>query len=62
MKRIRPQRKRNTGGIRMKKEKQLVCAECGFPILVNMRYARHPDGTVLCEDCYKALQKKGVIG
>ena len=46
----------------MKKEKQLVCAECGFPILVNMRYARHPDGTVLCEDCYKALQKKGVIG
>ena len=29
------------------------CKECDCPILLHMKYYKHTDGTILCEDCFK---------
>ena len=36
-----------------------VCSECGFIIVVHQKYLLHDDGTVLCEKCFKKLEKEG---
>lgn len=35
----------------------MECSKCGMPILVHMKYAKHEDGTILCEDCFKKMVK-----
>lgn len=45
-----------------KMEEVLVCAECGKTIEYFAKYAKNDkDGTILCEECFKKLIKKGVI-
>jgi len=39
-----------------------VCNECGKEIALFSKYAKHENGTILCEKCFKKLKKKGVIG
>jgi len=39
-----------------------VCKECGFPITKFQKYLMNDkDGTVLCIECFKKLQKEGKI-
>jgi len=48
----------------MKKQKipsNPVCKECGFPIVKYQNFFMHNDGTVLCEKCFKKLEKEGKI-
>lgn len=38
-----------------------ICKECGFPIAMHQKFLLHTDGTVLCEKCFKKLEKEGEL-
>lgn len=38
-----------------------ICKECKFPIARFQKYLLHDNGTVLCERCFKKLEKEGKI-